>query len=78
MQLHGLFAVAGAGIVNFEKKIFYCNYVGSSGMALQWVDTTAYSFSYGLTDSGSGSSFAVVLEGVGFVTVQCAVFFVCS
>jgi hypothetical protein len=35
-------------------------------------------FSYGSTDSGSGSSFAVVLEGVGFVTVQCAVFSVCS
>jgi hypothetical protein len=35
-------------------------------------------FSYGSTDSGSGSSFAVVLEGVGFVTVQCAVFSVSS
>jgi hypothetical protein len=53
------------------KKLFFCSYVGSLGIMLQWVNTTAFPFSYGSTDSGSGSgsSFAVVLEGVGFITV---------
>jgi hypothetical protein len=71
------FAVAGAVTVNSEKKkkekIFLLQLRGLFRYDAAVGRHHSLLFLYGSTGSGSGSSLAVVLEGVGYITVQCAV-----
>jgi hypothetical protein len=46
-------ARALAGAVILKNNFLFCSYVGSLGITLQRVNTTAFPFSYGSTDSGS-------------------------